>query len=171
MTKLAFPVALCLAFLIGLVMPRVSGNAVAQTPAPAAMAGPTQGWTIHIDAEKHFGDAHPTEIAHHWCKPVAGGLIECQIYDSDNADARLVAMETIVTPAAYRSFPANEQALWHYHKDEIPKVNAKLPDMSAAQAKQFVAQITDTYGKIWLLFDPMATNNMPTGQPTVVVLK
>jgi hypothetical protein len=98
-------------------------------------------------------------------------LIECQIYDSDSPDARLVEVETIVSPAVYKSFPASEQALWHYHKTEIPKVNAKLPDMTPAQAKQFVAQISDTYGKVWMLFDPMSTNNMPMGQPTVVVLK
>src|SRR5690349_10885404 len=117
MTKLALAIALCLAFLAGLAIPRVATS--------AAVTGPSQGWTIHIDAEKHFGDAHSTEIAHHWCKPVAGGMTECQIYDSDAPDARLVAVETIVLPAAYKSFDSQEQALWHYHKDEIPKVNAK----------------------------------------------
>ncbi|HLI96953.1 MAG TPA: hypothetical protein VKT72_12830 [Candidatus Baltobacteraceae bacterium] len=65
----------------------------------AAAQGPTQGWTLHIDAQKHFGDAHPKEIAHHR-----------------------------------------------------------------------TASILDTYGKIWLLYDPMTTNGQPTGQPSVTVL-
>jgi hypothetical protein len=172
MTKFGFALALCLAFLVGLMMPRLVRGADAQTPAPSTkMMPPSTGWIIHVDAEKHFGAAHPTEVAHHWCKQVAGGMIECQIYDSDNPDARLVAVETILPPAMYKSLPASEQALWHFHKDEIPKVNAKLPDMSATEAKNFLAQMSDTYGKVWLLFDPMSTNNMPTGQPTVVVLK
>lgn len=170
MKKLGFALAVCLAFLVGLLMPRLSGNVAAQTSAPAA-SGPAQGWTLHIDAQKHFGDNHPTEIAHHWCKQVAGGLTECQIYDSDNPDARLVEIETIVAPAAYKSFSPSEQALWHYHKTEIPKVNATLPGMSAADAKKVVDSIADTYGKVWMLFDPAATNGMPTGQPSVVVLK
>ncbi len=172
MTKLGFALAVLLAFLVGLMMPRLSGTVGAQTPAPSTkMLPPSAGWSIHVDAIKHFGDAHPNEVAHHWCKPVTGGMTECQIYDSDNPDARLVAVETIVSPAVYKSFPANEQALWHYHKIEIPKVNATMPDMSPADAQKFVAQMTETYGKVWLLFDPMATNNMPTGQPAVVVLK
>lgn len=168
MTKIVFAAALCLAFLAGLMMPRFSSNAGAATP---ASAGPSQGWNLHIDAEKHFGDAHPTEIAHHWCKSVGNGLTECQIYNSDAPDAQLVAVETIVGPAAYKSFSAQEQAMWHYHKTEIAKVNATLPGMSPEEAKKTVAAISDTYGKVWVLYDPMATNGMPTGQPTVTVLK
>jgi hypothetical protein len=172
MTKFGFAVALCLAFVLGLAVPHVMRSADAQTPAPSTkMLPPSAGWTVHVDAEKHFGDAHPTEIAHHWCKQVAGGMLECQIYDSDNPDARLVEVETIVSPAMYKSFSPAEQALWHYHKVELPKVNAKMPDMSPADAQKFVAQITDTYGKLWLMFDPMSTNNVPSGQPTVIVLK
>ncbi len=171
MTKLAFAGALCLAFCAGFILPHPTSNAGAATPPQASTTSPAEGWGLHIDAEKHFGDAHPTEIAHHWCKPVAGGLTECQIYDSDNADARLVAIETIVGPAAYKSFSPQEQSLWHYHKTEIPKVNATLPGMSPAQAKKVVDSISDTYGKIWLMFDPLSTNNMPTGQPSVMVLK
>lgn len=166
MKRLALAAALCAAFLAGLAVPRAGTGAA--TP---AQAGPAQGWNLHIDAQKHFGDAHSTEIAHHWCKPVSNGVTECQIYSSDNPDAQLVGVETIVAPAMYKSFPASEQAVWHYHKDEIPKVNATLPGMPAAEAKKVVDSISDTYGKIWLLYDPMTTNNMPVGQPTVIVLK
>jgi hypothetical protein len=165
MNRLLTALSVCAAFLVGLAVPHPSLTAA------AAGAGPTQGWNLHIDAEKHFGDAHPTEIAHHWCKAVANGMTECQIYSSDASDAQLVAVETIVPPAAYKSFNAQEQALWHYHKDEIPKVNAKMPDMTPDQAKKVVSSIMDTYGKIWLLYDPLSTNGMPTGQPTVTVLR
>lgn len=166
MSKFVFVLAVCAAFGFGMMLPRPHFNAAA-----AASAGPTQGWNLHIDAEKHFGDAHPAEIAHHWCKPVSNGLTECQIYNSDAPDAQLVAVETIVAPAAYKAFPAQEQAMWHYHKDEIPKVNARLPDLSPAEAKKVVESISDSYGKVWVLYDPMATNGMPIGQPSVTVLK
>lgn len=138
--------------------------------AVAAGTTPTQGWTLHIDAQKHFGDAHPNEIAHHWCKPVSGGLFECQIYDSDAPDARLVEVETIVAPAVYNAFSPSEQAYWHYHKVEIPKVNAVLPDMTPEQAAKTLASMSDTYGKVWMLWDPASSIN-PVGAPTVVVLK
>ena len=166
MLKYLFVPGLIVAFVFG----TLAGHLYGPRPAAAASTNPTQGWNLHIDAQKHFGDAHPEEIAHHWCKPVSGGLTECQIYDSDAADARLVAVETIVTPAAYKSFSADEQAYWHYHKTEIPKVNATLPDMTPAEAAKTVAAITDTYGKVWVLWDPMTSSN-PIGAPTITVLK
>lgn len=167
MVKYFFVPAVALAFAVGVLAGRLHTSIpVAQ----AASVSPTNGWTLHIDAQKHFGDAHPTEIAHHWCKPVSGGLTECQIYDSDAADARLVEVETIVSPAVYKSLSPSEQAYWHWHKVEIPKVNATLPDMTPDQAAKTVAAMTDTYGKVWMLWDPMSNAN-PVGSPTIVVLK
>ena len=156
------------AFALGFFLARVH-------PAPAsaaAMTSPAQGFTLHIDAEKHFGDAHPKEIAHHWCKPVRGMFAECLIFDSDAPNARLVEVETIVNPNVYKAMPKSEQAYWHWHKVEVPKVNATLPGMSPAQAKKTVAAFLPTYGKVWMLWDPLSTQNgWPMGTPQVIVLK
>ncbi|HKU66521.1 MAG TPA: DUF1264 domain-containing protein [Candidatus Baltobacteraceae bacterium] len=168
MTKFALAAVIGAAFIAG-VFAALSFPAV--RAADMAAASPTQGWTLHVDAEKHFGDAHPTEIAHHWCKAVSNGLTECQLYSSDAPNAQIVGLETIVSPAVYKTFPASEQALWHYHKDEIPRVHATLPGLSPEQAKKVVDSISDTYGKVYILFDPMATGDQPTGQPSVVVPK
>jgi hypothetical protein len=175
MVKYLLVPSLVLAFFLGAAVQRlhpfVTAAAVAGTTSSGAAATtPTTGWNLHIDAEKHFGDAHPTEIAHHWCKTVAGGLTECQIYDSDAADARLVAVETVVAPSVYRSFSPSEQAYWHWHKVEIPKVNATLPGMTPEQAQKTLAAISDTYGKVWVLWDPLDNVN-PVGTPTITVLK
>lgn len=51
-------VTLCVAFLAGAVFSR----ALPVGAATMTQNGPTQGWTLHIDAQKHFGDAHPAEI-------------------------------------------------------------------------------------------------------------
>lgn len=158
--------AIVTAFVLGLALGRLVWGLPSVS---AAGTTPTGGWNIHVDAEKHFG-ANPSEIAHHWCKPVSGGLFECQIYNSDAPDARLVAVETIVTPATYRSFSPAEQQLWHYHKVEIPKVNATMPDMTAQQSAKMIASMLDTYGKVWLLWDPVASSD-PIGMPTITILK
>lgn len=168
MKKLAFLIAVLFAFTLGLL-----GSRFSPTPAAAsAPAMPSAGWTLHIDALKHFGAGHSEQVAHHWCKAVAGGLLECQIYDSDAANARLVEIETIVPTAVWKTFSKSEQALWHYHRAEIPKVSATLPGMPPAQQKKVVASLLETYGKLWLLWDPIDTRNgWPTGKPSIIVLK
>lgn len=101
---------------------------------------------------------------------MTGGVIECQLYDSDAPDARLVGVETIVPDKVWATFSASEQALWHYHKTELAKVHATLPAMSEADKAKVIAAILPTYGKVWIIWDPLASPN-PIGQPTVIVLK
>ena len=134
----------------------------------AASGKPSEGWTLHIDAKKHF-PGNSDLIAHHYCKPVAGGFYECQLYDSDAPDARLVGVEVVVPADTYSKFSADEKALWHYHKTEIPKVQATLPDLSPEEAAKVVKSLEETYGKIYLLWDP-SKGDLPIGNPSVYVL-
>ena len=138
-------------------------------PVQAASVSPAAGWTIHIDALKHFKN-HPDEVAHHWCRPLAAGNLECQIYPSDTADAPLVATEMIVPTATWQAMPASEQRYWHYHKIEIPKVSPKMPDMSPEDAKALGAKLMETYGKVYVLWDPM-DGQMAAGDPYVNILQ
>jgi hypothetical protein len=137
--------------------------------AAPAMTSPANGFTLHVDAKKHF-PGNPDFIAHHWCRAAAGGITECQLYDSDAANARLVGTEIVVPTATWKKFSKQEQALWHYHRIEIPKVSATLPGMDPAAAKKVVASLMETYGKIYLMWDP-SVQSMPVGQPMVYVLK
>ena len=140
-----------------------------QIATAAAHGTPSNGWTIHIDALKHFPN-HPNEWAHHWCRAIAGspGMLECQLYPSDDANAALVGTEVIVPTATWKTMSPKEQAMWHYHKTEIPKVNAQMPDVSPAEAKKMGAGLMETYGKNFILWDPM-DNKLPLGQPVVGV--
>ena len=147
--------------LLAVVISRQSGRADATKPA--------EGWSLHIDAKLHF-PGKPDMIAHHYCKPVSGGLTECQLYDSDAADARLVGVEVIVAPDVYKKFSAAEKRLWHYHKIEIPKVSATLPDVSQEEAAKVLKSIEETYGKVYILWVPWMASG-PTGRPTVSILK
>jgi Protein of unknown function (DUF1264) len=132
--------------------------------------GPTGGYTLHIDADFHFGSPHPHEIAHHWCKTISPTLTECQLYDSDGPGAKLVGVETIVPASVWATFTPSEQALWHYHKTELKKIHATLPDTPKDKQAAIIAAISNTYGKVWILWDPMTSTN-PIGQPSITVLK
>ena len=156
-------------YLILAVMLACLAIVISRQPGRADATKPTDGWSLHIDAKLHF-PGKPEMIAHHYCKPVSGGLTECQLYDSDAADARLVGAEVIIAPEVYKKITAAEKKMWHYHKIEIPKVSATLPDLSQEEAAKVVKSIEETYGKIYLLWDP-GVATVPTGRPTVTILK
>lgn len=164
------------AFILGVVIGYVvKGNQASPVSTASQMTQttqatkPHQGFDLHIDAEKHFpGDEK--KVAHHFCKLVSGGLTECQLYESDNADAKLVGVEMVVPADTYNKFDAKEKTFWHYHKTEIPKVNAKLPDLSEEEAAKVAKSLEETYGKVYLLWDP-GKGDMPVGEPSVNILK
>ena len=147
-----------------------SRTAVAQSMSSAPVGVPNSGYTLHIDADQHFGDGDPGKIAHHWCKTVSSTLSECQLYDSDAPNARLIGVETIIPTAVWRTLPASEQPLWHYHKTELKKIHATLPGMSQADAAKVISQIEDTYGKVRILWNP-DRSEAPVGQPSITILK
>ena len=145
------------------------GVAAAQEKEAPAATKPSDGWTLHIDAKRHIPKM-PDMVVHHYCKQVSGGLTECQLYDSDKPDARLIGVEMVVDAATYKKFSKKEKALWHYHKTEIPKVNAELPDLSAEEAAKTLKSMEETYGKVYILWNP-AKSEAPIGKPVISVLQ
>lgn len=146
------------------------------TPAPATPPAsqaeslkPSGEWLLHIDAKKHF-PGKENLVAHHFCKQVLGGITECQLYDSDDKDARLVGVEVVVDANTWKTFSPAEQVLWHYHKEELPKIDAKLPDLSAEDADKVIKMLEETYGKVYLLWDP-SVSDKPVGNPSVTILE
>jgi len=129
---------------------------------------PCDGWTLHIDAKKHIPKM-PDMIIHHYCKQVSGGLTECQLYDSDKPDARLVGVEVVVDKETWKKFSKEEKALWHYHKTELLKVEPTLPDVSAEEGTKTLKSMEETYGKVFIFWNPAKSD--PTGKPVVSILR
>jgi len=133
-------------------------------PSSAEPAPPTEGYTIHVDAREHVA-SQPELIVHHWCKPLPSGTVQCLLYDSDDPDARLIGTETVVSAELYQAFSESEKADWHYHKEEIPAVDATFPDLSQAEAQELTTALEETYGKVVIFWDP--ADPAPIGAPVV----
>ena len=56
--------------------------------------------------------------AHHYCSHVTEEFYRCVIYDGNEAGARLIGVEYIVSERIFKSLPEEEKALWHSHRDE-----------------------------------------------------
>jgi len=162
MRKIVTASLLVLSFLL-LVIVTVSAG---EKAAPQSIK-PTDGWTLHIDAKKHILKM-PDMIAHHYCKQVSGGIFECQLYDSDKPDARLIGVEVVVNKETWIKFSKKEKALWHYHKTELQKVDPTLPDLSPEEGAKTLKGMEETYGKVFILWDP--AQNVPIGRPVVSIL-
>ncbi len=147
---------------------RLNPDTAAQDATPAG-GNPYAGDRAHFDLAVHFA-WDPDRIAHHWCKPVAGGFVECLIYASDDPDAPLVGVEEVVPEAVYRGFDPAEQQLWHSNVAEAAAgSDPNRPAPSLAEAATEAAQAGGaTYGKLILLGDPETVGDLPMGEPRVI---
>ncbi len=135
------------------------------TMPPAMMAMPAHGFTLHIDAIKHINEM-PDFVVHHYCKTLDKDYIQCLLFDSDKPNAHVIGAETIISPEVYAQLPEEERATWHYHKDEIPLVDAKLPGLSDDEIAKVVAAVENTYGRVVIFWRP--GDVAPLGAPSVV---
>ena len=143
-------------------------RATAQDATPTG-PNPSAGDRAHLDLAVHF-PWDPALIAHHWCKPVAGGFFECLIYASDDPDAPLVAVEEVVDEATYLSFDPAEQQLWHSNVAEAAAgsdPNRPAPSLEEATAEAAQAGGA-SYGKLILLGGPETLGVLPMGPPQVI---
>jgi hypothetical protein len=73
----------------------------------------------------------------------------------------------VVSAETWQSFPEEEKALWHYHREEIPLVEATIQDLPEEEAAGIAQGLMEAYGKVFLLYDP-TVQDMPMGEPIVL---
>ncbi len=129
---------------------------------------PSEGWTLHMTSKKLFpGNADMT--VNKYCKSVVGNMTQCQLYDGNEGDSRLVGVETIVGPEMYNTFTADEKKLWMPTKDLMSATMTAMPDLDSEQFNNVAQSLSSDYSKVYLLWDP-GKINLPTGNPIVTVM-
>jgi len=77
-----------------------------------------------------------------------------------------IGFEYIITSKQYDELPEKEKKFWHYHKTELPRAKATLPDLTDDEAAKLLPAIRETYGKVvyfWKMGD-----RYPVGEPFVL---
>ncbi|MBI1969189.1 DUF1264 domain-containing protein [Candidatus Woesearchaeota archaeon] len=142
--------------------------ACAQVPQqPAAPAGPTEGYAVHIAATKHAG-TQPELFVHHYCKGLPSGVLQCQLYDSDKPEARLIGAEIIVPTPVWAKFDAEEKKNWHGHTEELTRVELQTFGMTDAEVEALKETLGKTHGKVIIFWDPK--REYPDTAPTVSII-
>lgn len=102
--------------------------------------------------------------AHHYCKQVREGFIQCAVFDSAKPGARLIDVEYVVSDEIYRSFTPEEQQYWHPHDYEVDQGLLQAPELPSDQARALLSTIRSTHGKTWHLW-AAKENPLPLGKP------
>jgi len=129
---------------------------------------------LHIEAINHLipndDDSVLDMIVHHQCKVYDDMTASCLLFPTGMGDQdKPFGIEYVIGADDYAVLSEEEKNYWHYHKTELPKVNATLPDLTAEEAEPLMPVLNETYGKVvyfWQIGD-----KYPIGEPFVVNVK
>ncbi|KAL4294356.1 hypothetical protein AHAS_Ahas18G0219900 [Arachis hypogaea] len=84
---------------------------------------------------------------HHYCSRLNQDFLQCAVYDSDDANARLLGVEYIISDRIFEDLPDEEKMLWHSHAYEVKLgllISPRVPEMIAMPELENLAK---SYGK------------------------
>jgi hypothetical protein len=114
--------------------------------------------------------------AHHYCTHVNEDMHQCIIYDSNEANARVIGIEYIITKKLFATLPEEEKKYWHSHVYEVRSGTLFMPFNSvvpkAVQDKaehKEMEHLVNTYGKTWHLWQVDRGDQIPLGEPQLMM--
>ena len=136
--------------------------------APIATPKPTDGYTIHVLAP-HVVKGKVMGPFHHYCKMISPEpIIQCQIYNSTDANAPLTQIEYIVAKSITRGgilslLQWNRD--WHDHKQEIATGRVQVLDVGPEEQAKIAEIVSHTDGLIFDLWPH--GSKIPNGESSI----
>ena len=101
---------------------------------------------------------------------------QCLLYDSPEANARIIGVEYMITPRLYEKLDPDERKLWHSHVFEVKSGMAFMPTPTGvpqaawelAETKE-MEQIIPLYGKTYHFWQVDRGDELPLGQPQLMM--
>jgi hypothetical protein len=107
--------------------------------------------------------------AHHYCGHQNEDMRQCLIYDSPDADARLIGLEYIVSENLFLGLPDEEKPLWHSHEYEVKSGVLFMPGVPGPIERQDLEKVAKTYGKVFHFWQVDRGDNLPLGLPQIMM--
>lgn len=153
-------------------------NKVLTTGAAAVQNfGPLKNICAHLNAFHVYADDRSRKVeTNHYCAHLNDEVRQCLLYDSRNADARLIGIEYMITANLYETLEPSERRLWHSHVYEVksgmlimPNPNPAMPSAAWETAEnREMEQVVKLYGKVFHLWQTDRGDKLPLGEPKLM---
>lgn len=141
-----------------------AGAAVLQTKAPL------NAMDLYLNGFHFYADDMGRQVeAHHFCTHLTEDFHQCTIFDSNEANARLIGIEYIVSERLFLQLPEDEKRLWHSHHYETTSGELVMPGIPEAVETVAMRQLAGTYGKTWHTWQVDRGDTLPLGIPQLMM--
>lgn len=132
--------------------------------------GPINKIHQHLCAFHIYGDDMTRQVeAHHYCGHQNEEMRQCLIYDSPEADARLIGIEYIISEDLFLTLPDAEKPMWHSHVFEVKSGVLFMPGVPGPVQRVDLEKVAKTYGKTIHFWQVDRGDTLPLGLPQVMM--
>ncbi|OKL58108.1 hypothetical protein UA08_06557 [Talaromyces atroroseus] len=137
---------------------------------------PVKSICAHLNAfHVYASDRSRAVEANHYCSHITEDVRQCLLYDSPDANARLIGIEYMITPKIYNSLPKAERELWHSHIYEVKSGMLIMPTPTGVPETVWqpaenseMKDIIPLYGKAYHLWQVDRGDKVPLGEPQLM---
>ena len=109
---------------------------------------PLDAMSTYLNGFHMYADEMGRQVeATHFCIHLRPDLHQCVIFDRNEADARLIGIEYIITEERFRGLPDEEKRLWHSHHYEVKSGILVAPGIPDLAEHEYFEDLVTTYGK------------------------
>lgn len=109
---------------------------------------PLDAMSTFLNGFHFYADDMGRQIeAHHFCIHLRHDMHQCIIFDSNQAGARLIGIEYIISEDRFRRLPDDEKRLWHSHHYEVKSGTLVAPGIPEIAEHAYFTDLVSTYGK------------------------
>lgn len=131
---------------------------------------PVRSLNAYLDGFHFYnGNMQGQMEAHHYCGHLNEEVIQCVIFDGNDASAKIMGVEYIVSRALFEKLPAAEQHLWHSHVHEVRSGQLIAPGIPEVAEHELMQKIAGTYGKTWHTWHTDQQKDLPLGTPLLMM--
>ncbi|KAL6211670.1 hypothetical protein ACLB2K_016893 [Fragaria x ananassa] len=151
--------------------PTQTGTAMLETATAAIQDfGPVNKVHQHLCAFHFYAHDMTRQVeAHHYCAHQNEEVRQCLIYDSPEADAKLIGLEYLVSERLFLTLPDDEKKLWHSHEYEVKSGVLFMPGLPGPIERQDLDKVCKTYGKVFHFWQVDRGDILPLGVPQVMM--
>jgi len=115
------------------------------------------------------GDLKRQVELHHYCAAINDDVFQCAVFDSPDANARLIGIEYVVTEKIFNTLDFEEQKFWHNHAYDVKSGSFIAPGLPNAVEKNLMGELMLTYGKTFILWQTDRGDKLPVGPPQLMM--
>jgi len=132
---------------------------------------PLKEFKLHLCGFAYYAEDPQRQVEfHHYCSFLNEDVVQCCVFDGPERGARLVGVEYVISTRLYETLDAEEKKLWHAHNYDIKSGSFYAPGLPSVLEKPLAKELSDTYGKTWMLWQTDKGDPLPLGMPKLMLV-